>query len=193
MKLRLNLSAIAFAIFTSATASAELPAQDVDAGVLAARAHAAVGAYLELWGAYPASGVMRAFEEDAVLEYAHSIPELHAQVAGRQSMITQVQAVAQLGEDWKFTQPELSPTLYPNVYYAQYVASARLKATGERFERKVIIRVEMRSEKVSRLIEFSNPAIAQSAETIRRTSSIAVPDGAAAQVAPLDVGSDDPS
>jgi hypothetical protein len=193
MKLRLNLSAIAFAIFTSAAASAELPAQDADDAVLVARAHAAVDAYLQLWGAYPASGVMQAFDEDAVLEYAHSIPRLHAQVTGRQSMITQVQAVAQLGEDWTFTQPKLYPTLSPNVYYARYVASARLKATGERFERNVIIRVEMGSEKASRLVEFANPAIAGSAGTIRKTSSIAVPDGAAAHVAPLDVCSDNPS
>jgi hypothetical protein len=69
------------------------------------------------------------------------------------------------------------------------VASARLKATGERFERNVIILVELGSEKVSRLIEFSNPAIAQSAETIRKMSGMAVPDGAAGHIAPLDVWS----
>ena len=131
MKLRANLGAIVFSILTSAAASAELPTQDVDAGVLVTRARGAVDAYLELWSAYPASGLMQAFEEDAVLEYAHSIPEVHAQVTGRQSMITQVQAVAQLGEDWKFTQPTLYPTPYPNIYYVEYRASARLKATGE--------------------------------------------------------------
>lgn len=192
MKLRANISAIALAILTSATAAAELPAQQDD-GVLAARASGAVNAYLALWGAYPAADAMQAFEEHAVLEYAHSLPELHAQVSGRQSMITQVQAVAQLGEDWKFTQPKLFPTLYPNIYYAGYVASGSLKSTGQRFERNVIIRIEMGAERVSRLIEFSNPAIAESTEARDKAARSATPDSRAVDVGPFHVRPDDPS
>ena len=127
--------------------------------VLEMGARQALAAYLELWKS-KADSMASAFNEDAVLEYSLYIPEINSEIRGRESIINSVQAVAQLGRDWSFNNIRLFPTLNPNTYFAQYTASATLVATGEYFERNVIVVLELDGERASRLREFFNPAIA---------------------------------
>ncbi len=128
--------------------------------VLEMRGRQALAAYLELWKSPKADLMASTFNEDAVLEYSLYIPESNSEIRGREWMINSVQAIAQLGRDWSFNNIQLFPTLNPNTYFAQYTASATLVATGEYFERNVIVVLELDGERASRLREFFNPAIA---------------------------------
>lgn len=133
-------------------------------------ARQALAAYLELWKSPNADLMASAFNEDAVLEYALSIPEINSEIRGRESMINSVQAIAQLGRDWSFNNIRLFPTLNPNTYFAQYTASATLVATGEYFERNVIVVLELDGTRASRLREFFNPAIALASASVHSLS-----------------------
>lgn len=141
---------------TTSVAAKEAPSTQV----LEMGARQALAAYLELWKSPKADLMASAFNEDAVLEYSLYIPEINSEIRGRESMINSVQAIAQLGRDWSFDNIWLFPTLNPNTYFAQYTASATLVATGEYFERNVIVVLELDGERASRLRELFNPAIA---------------------------------
>lgn len=130
----------------------------------------ALAAYLELWKSPDTDAMASTFNEDAVLEYSLYIPEIKSEIRGRESMINSVQAIAQLGRDWKFGNIQLFPTLSPNTYFAQYTASGTMVATGEQFERNVILVLEFDGERVSRLRELFNPAIALASASARELS-----------------------
>ncbi len=132
----------------------------------------ALAAYLELWKSPDTDAMASTFKEDAVLEYSLYIPEINSEIRGRESMINSVQAIAQLGRDWKFDHIQLFPTLSPNTYFAQYTASGTMVATGEQFERNVIVVLEFDGERVSRLRELFNPAIALASASARELSKV---------------------
>ncbi len=121
----------------------------------------ALDGYFDLWRLSVANTAAAAFKEDAVLDYDLLIPELHAEVQGRQSIIHQVRALAQLGRNWRFNNVQILHTSYPNIYFAQYEASAERVTTGQHFEHHVVISLEFDGTRISKLREFYNPAIGE--------------------------------
>ena len=128
------------------------------AEAMQAAAQAAVKTYLSLWTQAPMA-VDSAFADTMVLRYEHAHPQLTSEVRGRPSVVTQVRSVAKLGTSWSFSNLRVFPTLHDNIYYAQFTASGKSADGASAIEQEVVISLEMKGFKVSRLVEFSNPAI----------------------------------
>lgn len=130
----------------------------VKAEATQAAALAGVTTYLSLWTQAPMA-VDSTFADTMVLRYVHAHPELTSEVRGRASIVTQVRSVAKLGTSWSFSKLRVFPTSHDNIYYAQFTASGKSADGASAIEQEVVISLEMKGLKVSRLVEFSNPAI----------------------------------
>ena len=131
----------------------------------ASSARAALFAYLDLWNTEARVGDTSSFAENLVLRYAHSDPELRGEVRGQTSVVTQVRALARLGAGWQFRDVHVFPTLHDNVYFAQFTASASAPGGGATIEQNVVLRLELDTGKLVRLVEFANPAIRLASRT----------------------------
>ena len=123
-------------------------------------ARSGVLAYLALWSPDARPDAAVPFSEHVVLSYSLSIPELDAEVRGRTSVVNQVGAVAHLGRGWKFGDVRVFPTLNPSVYFVQYTAAGTSTLDGMPIEQNVLLSVEVGEGKVTRIVEYANPAIA---------------------------------
>lgn len=155
----------AISVAEADTSGVEAPAP---AASVPSTARAAVEAYLALWTSDAGCDEASLFSDDVALRYAHSNPELHAEVQGRSSAVTQIRALARLGNDWRFRDLRLFPTLRDDVYFTQYTASGTSAADGTQIEQNVVLAVELDGRKVVRLVEFANPAIVLASGTQRR-------------------------
>ena len=157
----LTLVLAAFVSTASAVGGASSPAAAAAPSAPSAEsaARSAVQAYLALWSPDPPAGQAALFREDVTLGYAHSLPELQAEVRGRTSVITQIRAVARLGRKWEFRDLRVFPTLSTNVFFAQYTAAGTSVIDGTAIEQNVVLSVELDQRQIVRVVEYANPAI----------------------------------
>lgn len=151
---------LALAMFASTTiATSAGPALPDSRASAASTAHAAVGAYLELWANDGRADEAAPFSENLVLRYEHSNPELRLEVRGRSSAVAQIRAVARRAGQWKFRDLRVFPTLHENSYFAQYTATGTSAADGAVTEQNVVLAIELDGRQVVRIVEFANPAM----------------------------------
>jgi ketosteroid isomerase-like protein len=151
---------LALALLASTTIAASAGPVLPDGRVSAAStAHAAVGAYLELWANDGRADEASLFSENMVLRYEHTNPELRSELRGRSPAIRQIRAVARGAGQWKFRDLRVFPTLRDNVYFAQYTATGTSAADGAVSEQNVVLAIELDGQQVVRIVEFANPAM----------------------------------
>ena len=154
------MRALALALFASITIAASAgPVLPDGRASSASTADAAVGAYLELWANDGRDDEASLFSENLVLCYEHSNPELRSALRGRGAAVAQIRAVARRAGQWKFRDLRVFPTLYDNVYFAQYTATGTSAADGAVTEQNVVLAIEFDERQVVRIVEFANPAM----------------------------------
>lgn len=154
------MGALALALFASTTIAASAGPVLPDARASSAStAHAAVGAYLELWANDGRADEASLFSENLVLCYEHSNPALRSELRGRSLAVPQIRAVARRAGQWQFRDLRVFPTLHDNVYFAQYTATGTSAVDGAVTEQNVVLAIELDGRQVVRIVEFANPAM----------------------------------
>jgi hypothetical protein len=145
--LRVALACLATAMLPGPAAASDAPA-----------AAAALDAYLALWDrAAPRFDATR-LSEELVLRYRHLDPPLDAEISGRASVLTQMRTLARTGPAWQFRERRVFPTLRPDVYFAQFVATAD-PGGGAISEQTVVVALELQDRTLVRVVEYANPAV----------------------------------
>jgi len=116
-----------------------------------------MAAYLGLWSAEDPSRY--AFEqfvtEDAVFEYPYA-DDASRRVEGRKAIGQALRKFPVMASNWKFTDLRLFQTLYPDIYFVEYKATAYVPATQRTYESRHIARITVRDGKIADYNELWN-------------------------------------
>jgi len=116
-----------------------------------------MAAYFGLWLAEDPSRY--AFEqfvtEDAVFEYPYA-DDAFRRFEGREAIGQALPKFAVIAGNWKFTDLRLYQTLYPDIYFVAYNASAYVNATQHTYESRHIARITVRDGKMADYSELWN-------------------------------------
>lgn len=113
-----------------------------------------MAAYLGLWSAQ-APG-RRAFEfvtEDAVFEYPYA-DDAHRRIEGREAIGHALRTFPTTASNWMFSDLQLFQTMYPDIYFVKYRATAYVPATQQAYESPHLARITVRDGKIAGYVEL---------------------------------------
>jgi uncharacterized protein len=116
--------------------------------------NALMAAYLGFWLAEDHSRY--AFEfvtEDAVFEYPYA-DDTYRRIEGREAIGQALRNHSVTASDWMFSDLRLFQTLYPDIFFVQYMAKAFVPATQRTYESRHIARITVRDGKIANYNEL---------------------------------------
>lgn len=137
----------------SAPRASTLPADPTLPGIATQQqqdeALALATAYLANWSDEDAgrSSFHRFVAEDAVFEYPYGDDALR-RLEGRTAITQALRTLPSTASNWTFSDLRLFPTLYPNVFFLAYKASAYVPATAHAYESTYLARMTIKEGKI---------------------------------------------
>jgi ketosteroid isomerase-like protein len=116
-----------------------------------------MASYLGLWSAEDPSRYAFDFvTEDAVFEYPYA-DDAHRRIEGREAIERALRKFPMTASNWTFTDPRLFKTLYPDIFFVAYTATAYVPATQHTYESRYLARITVRDGKIADYVELWEP------------------------------------
>ena len=113
-----------------------------------------MAAYLGLWLAEdPGRYAFEFVTEDAVFEYPYA-DDANRRIEGREAIGRALRNLPVTASNWRFSDPRLFQTLYPDVFFVEYRAQAYVSATQHTYESRYLARITVRDGKIADYVEL---------------------------------------
>jgi ketosteroid isomerase-like protein len=114
-----------------------------------------MAAYLGLWSAEdPSRYALEQFlTEDAVFEYPYA-DDAYRRIEGRKAIGQALAKFPVIASNWKFSDLRLFQTLYSNIFFVEYKASAYVPTTQRTYQARYLARITVRDGKIADYVEL---------------------------------------